>query len=160
MLKLNEWIDEDERLQRQLPHYYQHIQHVLQELYCISTFQVFQHPVDTKIVVGYQDIIQHPMSFDCMKEKILQGNYSEACSFEKDLKLIFDNCIQFNGISTEWNQLAQQFKKVYQYLWDSFYKEKFGQAIIKSEKRERDFVEEGSESLKIKLHFSNKKHKK
>ena len=49
------------------------------------------------IAPGYSRIITNPMDLSTMTRRVKQGKYSNLEDFERDLKLIFDNCARFNG---------------------------------------------------------------
>ena len=52
----------------------------------------------------YFDIIQEPMDFGTIKKKLTFNVYHNVQQFIIDIKLVFDNCIKYNG--TE-NQIAK-----------------------------------------------------
>jgi hypothetical protein len=60
----------------------------------MDSLEVFAAEVD---LVGYRDIIHHPMDLGTIREKIMNGEYVSCEDFQKDINLMFENCIVFNG---------------------------------------------------------------
>ena len=57
-------------------------------------------------VNGYRDIIRHPMDLGTMKRKLSAGKYTNIDDFHRDILLIFDNCIEFNGKDADYGQVS------------------------------------------------------
>jgi Bromodomain len=75
--------------------------------------QLFLNPVTDKIAPGYSSIINHPMSIRTMEEKLEQHRYSSVTEWEKDVTLMYKNCIQYNrGPAGAWfrNEASRQSK--------------------------------------------------
>lgn len=60
----------------------------------MDALEVFATEVD---LAGYRDIIHHPMDLGTIREKLLNGEYSTSEDFQKDMNLMFENCVVFNG---------------------------------------------------------------
>jgi hypothetical protein len=74
---------------------------------------IFLNPVTDDLVPGYSDIIHEPMCLSMMEEKVANAKYSDLVEFERDVKLMFQNCITFNnGKDGQWfrNEARRQQK--------------------------------------------------
>jgi len=60
-------------------------------------FFMFRVPVDTEEVYDYLDIIEKPMDFDQMLQKLDCNSYNCAQDFLDDIDLIADNAIKYNS---------------------------------------------------------------
>jgi hypothetical protein len=61
---------------------------------------IFQEPVkyeDLKLF-DYPLIVKQPMDYSTMKSKLLFNCYKTEEDFSKDMRLIYDNCILYNGL--------------------------------------------------------------
>mmetsp|Transcript_38401 Transcript_38401/g.74475 ORF Transcript_38401/g.74475 Transcript_38401/m.74475 type:complete len:731 (-) Transcript_38401:315-2507(-) len=67
----------------------------------------FRWPVNEEEVPQYRSVVACPMDLYTIEQKIAQGSYKNLEEFAKDVRLIRDNCIQFNGRSHELTVLAQ-----------------------------------------------------
>ena len=64
---------------------------------------IFLNPVTDENVPGYSDVIHEPMCVRMMEEKAARGGYTELAEFERDVKLMFQNCITYNnGKDGQW----------------------------------------------------------
>jgi len=57
---------------------------------------IFSNPVPRDEIPEYYDIIDHPMDYGTMKEKLERGEYRSAQAMQKDFILIMQNCLKFN----------------------------------------------------------------
>eukprot|EP01029_Cantina_marsupialis_P001491 TRINITY_DN11271_c0_g1_i2.p1 TRINITY_DN11271_c0_g1~~TRINITY_DN11271_c0_g1_i2.p1 ORF type:complete len:712 (+),score=173.66 TRINITY_DN11271_c0_g1_i2:976-3111(+) len=85
-------------LANRVEHFNKFLSEVLRRIEKKDERDVFQNPVE-KIVPTYRDIIKKPMDFYTMKKKIRENEYANMKLFEMDLKLIWDNCIQYNTLT-------------------------------------------------------------
>lgn len=81
---------------------------------------IFKDPVDP-IELGipdYFEVVKHPMDLGQVKKRLENGFYKELSSFESDVKLVFDNCILYNGEDSDVGSVAcalkNQFSVEYQ----------------------------------------------
>ncbi|XP_055338375.1 bromodomain-containing protein 1-like [Paramacrobiotus metropolitanus] len=84
--------------------------HLLGRLKALDKEGFFANPVTEKIAPQYFSIIKHPMDFSKVTEKLDNGKYVDAESFEKDLHLIIDNCLKYNTPDTVFHQAALRFR--------------------------------------------------
>jgi hypothetical protein len=64
----------------------------------MDCLELFANEVD---IVGYSDYVKHPMDLGTMKEKVINGEYHSPEDFHKDMNLMFENCVVFNGKESE-----------------------------------------------------------
>jgi len=71
---------------------------------------VFRDAVDP-VVFGlpdYFEVVKNPMHLLLVKKKLQNAVYTDMASFERDVKLVFENAIMYNGEDSEVGQLALQ----------------------------------------------------
>ena len=71
----------------------------------------FKQPVDVKLAPDYYDVIRNPMDIATMKEKNNRGEYKSLKEVRDDFKLMFDNCLFYNGDDSIYAQAAQVLEK-------------------------------------------------
>ena len=137
---------------------------------------LFLNPVTDEIAPGYSNVIKKPMCISSMEIRVDNSVYSSMDDWEKDVKLMFKNCIDYNrGASGQWfrteaNRQQTIFKKeIFPKAKIEYQKEvlkrnpKEEQLLANQAKRKRE--EEtaalaSSESSKLEpLAAANKKHK-
>lgn len=81
---------------------------------------VFRDAVDP-VVFGlpdYFEVVKNPMHLLLVKKKLENAVYTDMASFERDIKLVFENAVLYNGEESEVGQLARTmmgiFTKEYQ----------------------------------------------
>lgn len=59
----------------------------------------FTQPVDPAKygVDDYFDIITEPMDFGTIRHKLNNNVYNNIEEFSRDMNLVFDNCVKYNG---------------------------------------------------------------
>eukprot|EP00917_Polyrhabdina_sp_WS-2016_P023197 GHVP01050219.1.p1 GENE.GHVP01050219.1~~GHVP01050219.1.p1 ORF type:complete len:884 (-),score=186.42 GHVP01050219.1:122-2773(-) len=103
--------------------WYREFRTILQRLRKIKRSSVFETPVledkmiseDCKKV--YRDVIKEPMDFYTVEKKINEGFYTEQKDFQKDIDLIFDNCMSFNAEGTEYHSAAKRGQSSFRNYW-------------------------------------------
>lgn len=76
----------------------------------------FHQPVDP-IKYGiedYYDIIVNPMDFGTIKKKLTFNVYNNIGQFIYDMKLVFDNCVKYNGMEHYISKNAIQIKNLFE----------------------------------------------
>ena len=70
----------------------------------------FYKPVDPIAlnIPAYFDVITDPMDLSTVKKKLDQSEYETCEEFEADVRLIFDNCFQFNPPGSDVFLMAQR----------------------------------------------------
>lgn len=56
------------------------------------------------LVPNYKEEISYPMDLSTIRSKLLK--YKSVVEFEKDIRLMFENCIQFNGEESDLCQVG------------------------------------------------------
>ena len=80
----------------------------------------FLQPVDP-VALGipqYRDIIRHPMDLATMKKKLDNGSYRDEVDFERDMRLMFNNCYTFNAPGSEVYNLGKELEAVFERKWE------------------------------------------
>lgn len=73
----------------------------------------FNDPVP-KTVPGYYERIKYPMDMKTMQEKNDRGEYNEWKEFDKDFKLMIQNCKDFNEPASEIVKMSTRLSEYYQ----------------------------------------------
>lgn len=76
----------------------------------------FHEPVDPSKynIDDYFDIIQEPMDFGTIKKKLTFNVYHNVQQFIADMKLVFDNCIKYNGTENQIAKHAIEIKNLFE----------------------------------------------
>ncbi|KAL7750397.1 Transcriptional activator spt7 [Sorochytrium milnesiophthora] len=85
----DEWVGQEEL--------YDALERVLNDLRNYEQLKVFHHKVQVREAPDYYHVIARPMDFSQMKKKLAQSAYKSKQEFLDDLKLIHDNCMQYNS---------------------------------------------------------------
>jgi hypothetical protein len=72
----------------------------------------FKAPVDVNVAPDYYQVIRNPMDISTMKAKNAKGEYRSLRDLKDDFKLMFENCIFYNGDDSIYAQAAQVLEKV------------------------------------------------
>jgi hypothetical protein len=79
----------------------------------LDSFAYFLNEVSDDIAPGYSEEIEHPMHLTLMKKKISRGDYKSVEEFHKDVNLIVDNCVKYNGDDSDFATTAFEFRDSY-----------------------------------------------
>merc|ERR1711935_782783 len=77
---------------------------------------VFRDAVDP-VVFGlpdYFEVVKNPMHLLLVKKKLENAVYTDMASFERDVKLVFENAILYNGEESDVGTLAKTMKGVFE----------------------------------------------
>ena len=76
----------------------------------------FYKPVDAKALGlhDYFDIIKQPMDLGTVKSKMDGRKYSTAAEFASDVRLIFQNCFDYNPVTHDVVGMAKKLKQVFE----------------------------------------------
>ena len=84
--------------------------------------KIFHEPVDVNEVPTYLDVVQNPMDFSKMQEKINRMQYITFSQFEADFELIINNCLLFNQKNTIFYKIAFKLREQVGFIFDLIYK--------------------------------------
>jgi bromodomain-containing factor 1 len=94
----------------------------LKELKKHPSAGLFLEPVDP-IKYGipdYFDIIKQPMDLGTVESKLNALQYTTVADFESDVRLIFSNCILYNGVDHPVSQQARELESLFNIQLSSF----------------------------------------
>ena len=76
----------------------------------------FMEPVDPAKygIDDYFEIIQEPMDFGTVKKKLNHNVYNNIQEYIYDMKLVFDNCIKYNGKENQIAKYAMEIRSLFE----------------------------------------------
>lgn len=72
----------------------------------LDTEKIFEYEVTDDVAPGYSDEIENPICILDMVGKVQNGEYESMEELEADVKLMFNNCVQFNGEDSDLGEVG------------------------------------------------------
>ncbi|XP_031118720.1 bromodomain-containing protein DDB_G0270170-like isoform X2 [Ipomoea triloba] len=85
---------------------------ILNKLQKKDIYGVYAEPVDPEELPDYHDVIEHPMDFQTVKNKLGNGSYATLEQFESDVFLICSNAMQYNAPDTIYYKQARTIQEL------------------------------------------------
>ncbi|KAG1470637.1 hypothetical protein G6F56_002564 [Rhizopus delemar] len=91
---------------------------VLNQLIECDSNDYFKEPVSHEDVPDYASVIDEPMCFSIIQEKITCHGYTELGQLKRDVDLIWDNCVEYNLPLSDFYKAALRLKKKSEAIFD------------------------------------------
>ena len=82
------------------------VQYLIYSMECDPSAWAFLQPVKEEDAPGYYSVITNPMDLSKFFKKHQNNEYKNLDQFIKDVTLMTDNCIYFNGKDSQYSQWA------------------------------------------------------
>jgi hypothetical protein len=89
---------------------------IIDEIFRHPISVVFHDPVDPVAdeVSDYFDVVQHPSDLSTVRTKLLNDRYRSLQDFKRDMNLIWDNAVQYNGRQSLPGFIADRLSRIFQ----------------------------------------------
>ncbi|KAK4355237.1 hypothetical protein RND71_024208 [Anisodus tanguticus] len=85
---------------------------ILDKLQKKDIYGVFAEPVDPEELPDYHEVIDNPMDFVTVRNKLGNGSYATLEQFESDIFLICSNAMQYNASDTIYHKQARNIQEL------------------------------------------------
>jgi hypothetical protein len=90
---------------------------LLKELADSPRLSPFLHPVSQELSPDYFSIIKHPMDISTLQQRLCFGQVATVAQFKRELDLIWDNCVAYNGEADAFSAVAMDVKRLIDDIW-------------------------------------------
>jgi len=81
----------------------------------------FIAPVDSVEAPDYNEVVTNPMDFGTIQKRVDEGYYEEDPDlFAHDVRLIFENCLQYNEQNSQYSIMARGLSNVFEHRYQVF----------------------------------------
>lgn len=87
------------------------IRPVLDQLIEIDENEFFTNPVTPEEAPDYASIIDKPICFSIIQQKLERHEYTRLDQFKEDIQLIWENCMTYNTTTSKYYRIACKLKK-------------------------------------------------
>ncbi|MCD7452120.1 hypothetical protein HAX54_015037 [Datura stramonium] len=85
---------------------------ILDKLQKKDIYGVYAEPVDPEELPDYHEVIENPMDFATVRNKLGTGSYATLEQFESDIFLICSNAMQYNASDTIYHKQARSIQEL------------------------------------------------
>uniref|UniRef100_A0A915JK67 Bromo domain-containing protein n=1 Tax=Romanomermis culicivorax TaxID=13658 RepID=A0A915JK67_ROMCU len=96
-----------------MEHMYGQLEKMVDALKAHPDAEPFLEPVSEDIAPDYKDVIVNPMDLETIEDKLIERKYSSKKEFIEDINLVLLNCLQYNGIYSEYVKTAIKFERTF-----------------------------------------------
>ena len=88
---------------------------VLTRIYRMQVAEAFRFPVPTDILTDYTNYVEHPMDLETIRDELY--SYESPFDVVKNMRLIVDNCVAYNGHDAKVTGQAHHMMKSFMRVW-------------------------------------------
>jgi len=77
----------------------------------------FDQPVQTQYIPDYYEKVANPMDLGTIQTKLQTGKYRDPEGFCRDMRLVWDNCIFYNGKQNGYGKLGERQSRAFEEMW-------------------------------------------
>jgi hypothetical protein len=92
----------------------------LYELFSRKSSAIFRQPVDIEEEPSYLEVIKKPMDLTTIFKKLKNQEYYQCVDVYKDLKLIVQNCLEYNKDDPIILKILSKFEQCIGTIWNNF----------------------------------------
>ena len=88
---------------------------VMTRVYRMQVAEPFRFPVPTEVLTDYTNYVEQPMDLETVRDELY--TYESPLDVVKNMKLIVDNCVAYNGPDSKVSGQAQHMMKSFTRIW-------------------------------------------